>query len=155
MLEVQSLALRNYPYLAQESVPDIKKIVATSVKEKVASRLGESGCEMLSTFIEVNEIKEEMIIGMNNGSGESYRGTLAEWTIFLGKYSMHLQRPSRLLQRQLSSFNRHCQQGKWALPMLVALKFTWREGNDSLPSYFWGCCCYRVTARFQHDRGIP
>ena len=26
-----------------------------------------------------------MIIAMNNGSGESYLGTLAEWTIFLGK----------------------------------------------------------------------
>lgn len=71
---VQSPTLRSYPYLARESVPDIKKILATLVKEKVASRLGERGCEMLSTFIEVNEIiKEEMIIAMNNGSGESYR----------------------------------------------------------------------------------
>ena len=89
--EVQSPALRSYPtplwylfdsevdIIARVSVPDIKKILATSVQEKVTSKLGDRGCEMLSTFVEVNEIiKEEMIIAMNNGSGEYYLGRLAE-----------------------------------------------------------------------------
>ena len=90
MQEVQTPSLRNYltllfdsesDIIARESVPDI----ATSVQEKVASRLGERGCEMLSTFIEVNEIiKEELIIAMNNGSSESYLGMLTRWTNKLG-----------------------------------------------------------------------
>ena len=171
--EVQTPSLRNYPtplwylfdseldIIARESVPDIKKILATSVQEKVASRLGERGCDMLSTFIEVNEIiKEELIIAMNNGSSESHLGMLAGWTNNLPRKVLNASSETytsiakaalhHTADNVTNKGSGRCQCGG-----VRALKFTWREGNDSVPSFFWGCSRYRVTERFQHDRGIP
>ena len=42
--------------IAKESVPHVKRILATSVQEKVSNRLGERACDMLAVYIEVNGI---------------------------------------------------------------------------------------------------
>ena len=121
-------------------MPGIKKILATSVQEKVASRLGERGCKMLSTFIEVNEIiKEELVIAMNNGSSESYPGMLAGWTnnlarkVFNASSETYTSIAKAALHHTVTNKGSgYCQCGG-----VRVLKFTWREGNDSVPS-FWG-----------------
>ena len=80
-------------------------------------------------------IMEELIIAMNNGSSDSYLGMLAGWTIFLSSETCTSIAKAALHHTADNVTNKgsgRCQCGG-----VKALKFIWREGNDSVP-FFWG-----------------
>ena len=147
--------------VAKECIPDVRKILATSIQEKVSSRLGERGCDMLVNYMEVNQIlKEELAIALNNGSHGSYLGKLKEWTNNL---------PSKVLSASSDTFTSIAKaafhhssdiiankgSGRCQCGGVKVLKVNWKSGCDSLPSFFGGCARYRSVEKFQHDRAVP
>ena len=147
--------------IAKECVPDVEGILATSIQEKVSSCLGERGCDMLTNYIEVNEIvKEELMVALNNGGSDSYLGKLREWTDNL---------PNKVLSASSDTFSSIAKaalhhssdviankgSGRCQCGGVKVLKVNWKSRNDSLPSFFWGCTHYRAIEKFQHDRAVP
>ena len=146
--------------VAKESIPDIQQVLATQVQERVSSRLGERACDMLTAYIEVAKVmKEEVIMSVVNCSSSSSLGKLNIWTnelpskvlrsasdVFISVATSSLQHTKDLDVRNCTG---RCQCGG-----VRVLKFVWKPGCDSMPSFFWGCVRYRANERYQHDRAI-
>ena len=146
--------------VAKESVPDAQQVLATRVQERVSSRLGERACDMLTSYIEVAQIiKEELLMSITNSSSSSPLGKLNVWTNEL---------PTKVLSSMSDVFTivarsslqhtkdldvRNCT-GRCQCGGVRVLKFVWKPGDDTVPSFFWGCARYRANERYQHDRAI-
>ena len=143
--------------LVSECTPSIQHVIASAVQERVFSRLGERASEMLTTYIEVNEVlKEEMTMTISNASDRSPLGKHALWSNNLHKkvltrsFDTSTCVAKAALQHSdtgVSSSVGRCQCGG-----VKALK--WKCDNVGEPSFFWGCARYRMNERFEHDKAI-
>lgn len=146
--------------VAKASVPDVQQILATHVQERLSSRLGERACDMLTAYIEVGQIlKEELSICMGNCSTSTYLGKANMWTNDLPKKVLSstcdvfscIAKSSLQHTKDVDMRNSvgRCQCGG-----VKVLKFVWKSGEDTVPSFFWGCTRYRAHERYQHDRAV-
>ena len=146
--------------IAKECVPNVQEILATHIQERVSSRLGERAGDMLTSYIEVGQIlKEELSLSMANSSNSTYLGKANMWTNNL---------PTKVLSSACDVFSsiarsslQHIRDadvrnsvGRCQCGGVKVLKFVWKPGDDTVPSFFWGCARYRAHERYQHDRAV-
>ena len=144
--------------IAKESIPVAQHFLQTNVQERVASRLGDKATEMLSNYLEVNEIvKEEVTSSISNCSPSTTLGKLNVWSN--GLQRKLISSCCDTLSSVAKSAMQHSTQpdqniGRCQCGGVKVLKVNWKSVSD-IPSFFWGCGRYRTFERYQHDRAVP
>ena len=145
--------------IPKESIPAAQHFLETSVQERVDGRLGERAEDMLTTYIQVNEIvKEELCSSIANCSGLSYLGKLRTWTNGLqNKLIAACSDTATCVAKSAMQHTTHLDAqsiGRCQCGGVKVLKVNWKCVSDT-PSFFWGCAHYRTFERYQHDRAVP
>ena len=71
--------------IARDSLPDSQPLLASSVQERVFDRLGERAVTMLTNFMDVNIITEEVSAALISSTSSSPLGKLCKWSNDLPK----------------------------------------------------------------------